>query len=151
MYGIRIPGKTLTDRIAQKCQMKTIYSSFRPYGSSIIFSTHDIMQPFALWMVEPSGACFQYYGCASGRGKQLVRNEIERGHFSDMTCDAALPLFAKILLKSQDEMKEKKQELELSVLSEATGFNHKILSREVVDQITADAVAQIEAEEGDMS
>ena len=139
MYGIGIPGKTLADRIAQKCQMKTIYSSFRPFGASIIFSTHDITQPFALWMVEPSGACFQYYGCASGRGKQLVRNEIERGNFREMTCDEALPVFAKILLKSQDEMKEKKQELELSVLSEPTKFTHKILSREVTDQICAAA------------
>ena len=129
MYGISIPGKTLSDRIAQKCQMNTIYSSYRPFGASIIFATHDIMQPFALWMVEPSGACYQYYGCASGRGKQLVRNEIERASFKDMTCEEALPLMAKILLKSQDEMKEKKQELELSVLSEKTGWVHKILSR----------------------
>ena len=118
MYGIRIPGKIIAERIAQKCQMKTIYASYRPYGASIVFATHDIMQPFSLWMVEPSGACFQYYGCASGRGKQLVRNEIEKANFKDMTCDEALPAFVKILLKSQDEMKEKKQELELSVLSE---------------------------------
>ncbi len=61
---------------------------------------HDLMQPFSLWMVEPSGACYQYYGCASGRGKQLVRNEIERGKFQEMTVDQALPIFAKILLKS---------------------------------------------------
>ena len=64
-----MPGKTLADRIAQQAHMNTIYMSMRPYGSSIIFATHDSMVPFALYMIDPSGACFQYYGCASGRGK----------------------------------------------------------------------------------
>ena len=32
-------------------------------------------------MVEPSGNCYQYYGCAQGRGKQLARNEIEKTKF----------------------------------------------------------------------
>ena len=67
-------------------------------------------------MIEPSGACYQYYGCASGRGKQLARNEIEKGKFREMTVQEALPKVAKLLLKAQDEMKEKKQELELSIL-----------------------------------
>ena len=57
MFGIRIPGKTLADRISMKCQMKTIYSSYRPYGSSIIFATHDMISGLALHMVEPSGQC----------------------------------------------------------------------------------------------
>jgi hypothetical protein len=48
-------------------------------------------------------------------------------------------------------MKEKKQELELSVLSEATQFTHKILSRAVVDQMTADALQAMENEDADMS
>merc|ERR1712137_973894 len=98
-------------------------------------------------MVEPSGACYQYYGCAAGRGKQLMRNEIERSNFREMTVEDALPIFVKILLKSQEEMKEKKQEIELSVLSEPTGFKHKMLSREECDGITAGALAEIEAED----
>jgi hypothetical protein len=48
-------------------------------------------------------------------------------------------------------MKEKKQELELSVLSEQTEFVHKILSREVTDKITADSQAAIEAEGEEMN
>ena len=59
-------------------------------------------------MVEPSGACFQYYGCASGRGKQMARNEIEKTKFRDMTVEEAIPKIAKILLKCQEEMKDKK-------------------------------------------
>ena len=109
--------------------MSTIYASYRPYGSSVILATHDNMKGAGLYMVEPSGACYQYYGCASGRGKQLCRNEIEKGNFREATVQEALPRIAKILLKAQDEMKDKKQELELSVLSEESNWSHKILDR----------------------
>lgn len=71
-------------------------------------------------MVEPSGTCYQYYGCASGRGKQLCRNEIEKSNFKDLTVEEALPKIAKILLQAQEEMKDKKQELELSYISESS-------------------------------
>ncbi len=69
MFGINIPGQTIADRIALKAQMNTIYGSYRPFGSSILLATHDNMIGASLWMVEPSGACYQYYGCASGRGR----------------------------------------------------------------------------------
>ena len=61
--------------------MKTVYSAYRPIGTSLIFANHDQMKGFQLYMVEPSGDCFQYYGCAQGRGKQLARNEIEKTKF----------------------------------------------------------------------
>ena len=90
----------LADRIALQFQMHTIYSSYRPYGTSVVFATHDIMKGAQLWMIEPSGQCFEYYGCASGRGKQLARNEIDKGKFREKTVKESLPLIAKMLLKS---------------------------------------------------
>ena len=98
-------------------------------------------------MVEPSGTCYEYYGCASGRGKQLARNEVEKKNFREMTCQEAIPLIAQILLKAQEEMRDKKQELEISVVSEETQFKHKILDRALVDHITAKAQEEIENEE----
>ena len=56
-----------------------------------------------------------------------------------MTVEEALPKVAKILLKSQEEMKNKKQELELSYISESSGFIHKILDRASTDAMTAAA------------
>jgi 20S proteasome subunit alpha 7 len=87
-------------------------------------------------MVEPSGSCYQYYGCASGRGKQFCRNEIEKTNFRDLTVEEALPKVAKILLNAQEEMKEKKQELELSYISESSQFRHKIMDRAAINVIT---------------
>jgi hypothetical protein len=43
-------------------------------------------------------------------------------------------------------MKEKKQELELSILSDGTGYKHKILERGFVDHLTASAQQEIENE-----
>lgn len=56
-----------------------------------------------------------------------------------MTVEQALPLFAKLMIKSQEEMKDKKQELELSVCCEETKWVHKILDRQRTDAITAAA------------
>ena len=86
----------------------------------MIFGIHDMFHGPQLYMIEPSGTCYQYYGCASGRGKQMARNEIEKTKFADKTVEEALPIVAKILLKCQEEMKDKKQELELSILAEST-------------------------------
>ena len=120
-FGIKVPGKVLAERLANFVQMKTVYSSQRPFGSSIIISAFDHMKGPTLWMVEPAGTVFQYYGCASGRGRQFCRNEIEKGFFREETVSDALPRVAKMLLKAQEEMRDKKQELELSVLVEQEG------------------------------
>ena len=47
-----------------------------------------------------------------------------------MTVAEALPKVAKLLLASHDEMKEKKQELDLSVLEASNGFVHRVLPRD---------------------
>jgi len=133
MFGIKIPGSVLAERLGMRAQMNTVYASQRPYGTSMALATHDHLKGFGLFMIEPSGACFEYYGCASGRGKQLARNEIEKKNFREMNVQDALPHIVKILLKSQEEMKEKKQEIELSMISEETNFTHKIIDRAIVD------------------
>lgn len=48
-------------------------------------------------------------------------------------------------------MKDKKQELELSIVSESTGFRHKILDRTTVNNITAAALREVNGEDVEMS
>ena len=86
MFFIKTPMHVLSERIAMRVQMSTIYASYRPFGSSIIMGGFNELGnqgqgDFQLYMVEPSGTCYQYYGCASGRGKQICRNEIEKTKF----------------------------------------------------------------------
>jgi 20S proteasome subunit alpha 7 len=99
-YGIKMPGAVLAERMSLNYHVSTVYASKRPVGSTIIFATHDNMKGHALWMIEPSGQMFQYFGCASGRGKQLIRNEVEKGKFREQTVQEALPKVAKMLLKA---------------------------------------------------
>jgi hypothetical protein len=63
----------------------------------------------------------------------------------------ALPRVAKILLKAQDEIKEKKMELELSILCEDTKWTNKILDRATTDRITQQAQEAIENEDEEMA
>ena len=48
-------------------------------------------------------------------------------------------------------MKEKKQELELSVLSEETKWAHKILDRETTNNLTSAALAEMQNEDQEMN
>lgn len=48
-------------------------------------------------------------------------------------------------------MKEKKQELEISILSEDTNYTHKVLDRAIVEQLTAQAAQEIENEQMEMA
>ena len=86
----------MADRIAMQAHMNTMYANNRPVGTSFILSSWEMITGYSLYMVEPSGACFQYFGTASGRGRQLCRNEIEKRNFKELTCQEAVPLVAKM-------------------------------------------------------
>lgn len=81
----------------------------------------------------------------------MCRNEIEKGKFREVTVKDALPLIAKMLLKSQDEMRDKKMEIELSVLGEETKWQHKVLDRATCDRMCAEALEAIENEDEEMN
>ena len=44
-----------------------------------------------------------------------------------------------------------KQELELSIISDETNFNHKIVDRAIVEQLNAQATKEIEEEQMDIA
>ena len=150
-FGIKVPGKILAERVANTVQMNTIYSHKRPFGSQMIMAVGDHLKGASLWMIEPSGAVHQYYGCAAGRGRQMSRNEIEKGFFREATVEESLPKVAKMLLKSQDEMKDKKQELELCTLTEKDGWISRIVDRKTTDALCAAALQEIENEDAEMN
>lgn len=151
MYGIKMPGNLLADRLAQQVHLNTVYAGKRPYGTSVIISAWDALNGPSLWLVEPSGACYEYFGCATGRGKQLCRNEVEKKNYKEMTCEEAMPLVTKILLKAQEEMKEKKMQVEIGVLCEKNNWVHKVIDHETMRALTEKAQKEIEDEEMELS
>lgn len=146
-FGTEITGKVLAERLGQYMHYNTCYYSKRPYGTTCAIASWDKINGYTLHMVDPSGTCNQYYGCANGRGKQTARSEIEKEEFLSLTCEEALPKIAKILLTSTEETKDKTRELEFSVVSDDTNHEHKFLSVDKCDELLQAALKAIDDED----
>jgi 20S proteasome subunit alpha 7 len=72
-------------------QAYTLYSSVRPFGVGIVIGALDPLdgKP-GLYMVEPSGVYCGYKGCATGKGKQVAKTELEKLKLDVMTCREAV-------------------------------------------------------------
>ena len=70
-------------------QAYTLYSSVRPFGITSIMGCTDRYGP-ALYMTEPNGVYWGYRGCATGKGRQLAKTEIEKLDLDNITCKDAL-------------------------------------------------------------
>jgi len=113
-------------------------------------------------MVEPSGVSYEYYGAAAGRGRQPARTEMEKLAINPKTAAASggegelitvaegVKQLAKIIYALHDESKDKPFELEMSWLSEGTGWKHVGVPVETIKEATDWAKKEIEeAEEGE--
>ncbi|RKO89709.1 nucleophile aminohydrolase [Blyttiomyces helicus] len=88
-YRSAIPGKVIADRMSQYVQAYTLYSSMRPFGISTIVATYDLHGP-AMYMIEPSGVSYGYYGCAIGKGRQVAKTEIEKLKLTQLSAREAV-------------------------------------------------------------
>jgi len=108
-YGTPIPGQVLADRLAGHVHMHTLYWYLRPFGASALIAAYD-----GLWMIEPSGVCYKYKGCAIGKGRAGAKTELEKIKFDSITCKDAVYEIARIIYALHDDVKDKPFELELS-------------------------------------
>lgn len=112
-------------------------------------------------MVEPSGVSYEYFGAAAGRGRQPARTEMEKlainpktaggdtgtGDENLITVAEGVKQLAKIIYALHDEAKDKPFELEMSWLSEGTGWKHAGVPRTVIQEATDWAKKEIEEAE----
>jgi 20S proteasome subunit alpha 7 len=78
-YGHHILPTILADRLSLYVHYFTIYGSLRPFGSTAIVAAYDEdLQTPELYMVEPSGATFRFFGCAAGKGANAAKTELEK-------------------------------------------------------------------------
>jgi len=130
-YGNNIPVKYLADRVAMYKHAYTLYSSVRPFGCSIALGSYDDIDGPQLFMVDPSGVTFGYYGCAMGKARQAAKTEMEKLKLADMSCMELIKEAAKIIYLVHDEVKDKHFELELSWVGSITGGKHQKVPQEV--------------------
>jgi 20S proteasome subunit alpha 7 len=124
-YGHNIVPSVLANRLASYMHYFTIHGSLRPFGSTALLAAYDQDTKSAeLYMMDPAGLTFRYFGCAAGKGAQAAKTELEkilskRGS-AGISCAEAVTELASILYTIRDPSKDKPFELEMGWLSEAT-------------------------------
>lgn len=129
-----IPLKQLNDRLASYLHAYTLYSAVRPFGVSIIIAAWSPEDGPEMYMIDPSGLALGYYGCAVGKAKQSAKTEIEKLHLADKTAKELALEASKIIYQVHDELKDKKFELELSWVGEASNGFHSVVPKEIYDE-----------------
>eukprot|EP00878_Enallax_costatus_P003267 GHUV01003470.1.p1 GENE.GHUV01003470.1~~GHUV01003470.1.p1 ORF type:complete len:250 (+),score=72.50 GHUV01003470.1:219-968(+) len=146
MYGESIPGNVLCERLASYKHVFNLYWSVRPYGVATLLAVYDKSGP-QLYLIEPSGTAYRYFGTAVGKGRQSVKTEIERLKFDQLTCRQAVVECAKVLYKVHEE-DGKPFELEMSWICEESGRKHQRVPPELIAE--AEQQAKAAAEDSDM-
>jgi len=158
-YGTKIPPTTLASRLSTYVHYFTLHGALRPFGASTLVAAYDqATKKHSLHMVEPSGVSYEYFGAAAGRGRQPARTEMEKlainpktasgdGDEGLITVAEGVKQLAKIIYTLHDEAKDKPFELEMSWLSEGTGWKHAGVPKDVIAEATEWAKKEIEEAE----
>lgn len=76
--------KILNERISSYIHAYTLYSAVRPFGVSIILAAYSPATGSEMYLIEPSGSSYGYFGCATGKAKQAAKTEIEKLKLAEM-------------------------------------------------------------------
>lgn len=143
-----ISTSDLASRMGGYLQAYTLYQSVRPFGITAIIGGFDseLEAPVdgevgsgpsvgaggkadgqhggpGLYMIEPSGMYWGYYGAATGKGRQAAKAELEKLNLAEgkLGLEQAVREAARIIYVAQQDNKDKEFELEMSWISRADG------------------------------
>jgi len=148
----------LCERLGHYVHYFTLHGALRPFGASCVLAGYDQAETkeCGLYMVEPSGSVYKYYGVATGKGKQIAKTELEKLNLhkesTSIDLKQAVKHVAKILVLLHKENKDtegKPMELELSWISQETNWKHLPVPKQTVDDAKQWAIAQLAEEEED--
>ncbi|KAF3577896.1 hypothetical protein DY000_02034476 [Brassica cretica] len=148
VYGDAVPLKELSERVASYVHLCTLYWWLRPFGCGVILGGYDKDGP-QLYMIEPSGISYRYFGAAIGKGKQAAKTEIEKLKLSEMTCKEGVIEVAKIIYKLHDEAKDKAFELEMSWICEDSKREHQKVPDDLLEEAKTAAKTALEEMDAD--
>ncbi|KAF2454804.1 nucleophile aminohydrolase [Lineolata rhizophorae] len=148
-YKGPIPTSALANRMGSYVQAYTLYSSVRPFGVTAIVAGWDSEAelpvdgqvgagpavgaggkkeggkqggPF-LYMIEPSGLYWGYYGAATGKGRQAAKTELEKLDLGsgELTLEQGVKEAARIIYVAHEDSKDKDLEVEMTWVSALDG------------------------------
>jgi len=134
MYLDPIPPKILNERISAYVQFYTLFAHLRPFGCSALIAGYDERDGAKLYMVDPSGVSYGYYGASIGKNKSAAKTEIEKLNLKELSCKEAIVEVSKILHGVHDDIKDKEFELELSWLCEESKWEHVKVPKNLWEQ-----------------
>jgi 20S proteasome subunit alpha 7 len=152
-YQAKIPPRLLAERLGEYMHYFTLHSSLRAFGAACVIGGYDVeTQQTGLYMVEPNGCAFAYYGVAVGKGKQAAKTELEKLNLHREPCTSveAVRHIAKILTLLHNENKDnsgKPLELELSWICEESGYKHVGVPKDKIAEAQKWATEQLEEED----
>jgi len=134
VYDSPIPGHVLAERLANFAHVYTLYAYVRPFGCAALLGAHDDINGYQLYLVEPSGVSYRYFGAAVGKGKQAAKTALEKLDFKTLTCREAVKELAKIIVDVHDETKDKLYELEMCWVCEESKNKSQLVPQDLVDE-----------------
>jgi 20S proteasome subunit alpha 7 len=161
-------------------QAYTLYSSVRPFGITAIVGGWDseLELPVdgevgsgpsigaggkaegkkyggpGLYMIEPSGLYWGYYGAATGKGRQSAKAELEKLDLAAGTLSLhdGVKEAARIIYVAHDDNKDKDFELEMTWISNLDGptkGRHEEVPKELLEEAERLAKKAVEGDDDD--
>ncbi|OKL64292.1 putative proteasome subunit alpha type-7 [Talaromyces atroroseus] len=177
-YKGPIPTSALANRLGSYVQAYTLYSSVRPFGVTSIVGGWDSEAELSvdgqvgtgpsvgaggkaqgvkaggpgLYMIEPSGLYWGYYGAATGKGRQAAKAELEKLDLpsGNLSLLDGVKEAARIIYVAHEE--DKDFELEMTWISSVDGptkGRHEEVPRELLEEAERAAKAALEGEDED--
>lgn len=178
VYKAPISTIDLASRMGGYLQAYTLYSSVRPFGITAILAGFDseLDVPVdgqvgsgpksgaggkaegktyggpALYMIEPSGLYWGYYGAATGKGRQAAKGELEKLDLAagKLSLKEGVMEAARIIYVAHDENKDKDFELEMTWISDLAGptkGRHQEVPKELLEEAEKAAKKALEGDD----
>lgn len=179
-YKGPIPMAALASRLGGYVQAYTLYSSVRPFGITAIVGGWDSEAELpvdgqvgggpksgaggkvvgakaggpGLYMIEPSGLYWGYYGAATGKGRQSAKAELEKLDLASGTMSLleGVKEAARIIYIAHEDTKDKEFELEMTWISSLdgpTGGKHQEVPKDLLEEAEKLAKKALEGEDDD--
>ncbi|USP75362.1 hypothetical protein yc1106_02636 [Curvularia clavata] len=180
LYKAPIPSSSLADRMGSYVQAYTLYSSVRPFGITAIIAGWDSEAELpvdgqvgsgpsvgsggkregakhggpSLYMIEPSGLYWGYYGAATGKGRQVAKSELEKLnlHEGQLSLEEGVKEAARIIYVAHDDNKDKEFELEMTWISSLDGptkGRHEEVPKDIREEAERLAKKALEGDDDD--
>ncbi|SLM33484.1 proteasome component c1 [Lasallia pustulata] len=164
-YKNPIPVAALASRLGGYVQAYTLYSSVRPFGVTAIVGGWDSEAELpvdgqvgtgpkvgsggkvegakaggpGLYMIEPSGLYWGYYGAATGKGRQAAKAELEKLDLASgtLTLQEGVKEAARIIHIAHEDSKDKEFELEMTWISSLDGptkGRHEEVPKDILEE-----------------